>query len=95
MITAANIIGSSAKIALAKPELADCIAVEILKVEKAVYQTDECRNVAIGHAIKSFQRFFDQIKQKEPVIKFIKQHLINSRSGTRKAAEKFVKTYGI
>lgn len=61
MITAANIIGSSAKIALAKPELTEQITREILKVQHAVYQTDECRNVAIGHAIKSFHQFFKNI----------------------------------
>lgn len=93
MIPAANIIGSSAKIALAKPELTEQIAREILKVEHAVYQTDECRNVAIGHAIKSFYQFFDQIKDKEPVIEFIKRQLTNTRGGTKKAAKKFVKKY--
>jgi hypothetical protein len=95
MITAANIIGSSAKIALAKPDLTERITKEILKVEKAIYQTDECRDVAIGHAIKSFQHFFDQIKNKKPVIMFIKKQLDNTRNGTRKAAEKFLRTYGI
>jgi hypothetical protein len=93
MITAANIIGSAAKIALAKPGLTDRITREILKVENAVYQTDECRNVAIGHAIKSFHQFFDRVKDKEPVIEFIKRQRENSRSGTGKAAEKFVKKY--
>jgi len=91
MITAATIIGSSAKIALAKPDLTERITKEILKVEHSIYQTDECRNVAIGHAIKSFHQFFDQIKNKQPVIYFIKRQLENTRSGTRKAAEKFVK----
>jgi len=93
MITASNIIGSSAKIALAKPELTERITREILKVENAVYQTDECRNVAIGHAIKSFQQFFNQIESKEPVIWFINKQLDNCRSGTKKAAEKFMEKY--
>ena len=59
MITAANIIGSSATIARFKPSLIDAITREILKVEKAKYKlkgclSPECRNVAIGHAIDSF-----------------------------------------
>ena len=37
MVTAANIIGSSARIALAKPELTERITREILKVEKGKY----------------------------------------------------------
>jgi hypothetical protein len=93
MITAANIIGSSAKIALAKPELTERIVREILKVEQAAYQTDECRNVAIGHAIKSFHQFFHRVKAKQPVIELVKRQLTNSRAGTKKAAEKFVMRY--
>ncbi|MBU1075039.1 hypothetical protein KJ705_03085, partial [Patescibacteria group bacterium] len=38
MVTAANIVGGAAKIAQAKPKLADRIAKEILKVEKGIYK---------------------------------------------------------
>ena len=91
MVTAANVIGGATKIASAKPYLADRIAMEILKVEDAEYQTIECRNVALGHAIKSFDTFFDHIKSKELVIELIKRQLNNTRNTTRKAAEKFFK----
>ncbi len=80
---------------MVKPELSDKIAQEILKVEKAKYQTAECRNVALGHAIKSFDQFFDQIEDKEPVIKLIKRQLKNTRNATRKKAEKFIKKHMI
>jgi hypothetical protein len=83
MVTAANIIGSSAKIALAKPELTQRITREILKVEKAKYQSrgkpsPECRNVAIGHAIDSFDKFYEQIDDKKSVITFVKRQLKNT-----------------
>ncbi|MBC8186411.1 hypothetical protein H8E88_35465 [candidate division KSB1 bacterium] len=93
LISAANVVRSSGTIALAKPELTERITEEVLKVDDAVYETDECRNIAIGHAIKSFHKFFVQIKNKQPVIDFINRQLENSRSGTKKAAEKFVKKY--
>ncbi len=93
LIPAGNVIKGAAKIALAKPELSDRIAKEILKVEKAKYQTAECRNVAMGHAIKSFDLFFDQIKDKRPVIKLIKKQLKNTRNATRKKAERFLKKW--
>ena len=93
LIPAGNVISSSATIARAKPALTNKITQEILKVEHAVYQTDECRNIAIGHAIKSFHKFFDQIKDKKPVIDFISKQLDNSRPGTKKVAEKFLKKY--
>ena len=91
LITAANVIGGAAKIASAKPHLADRIAKEMLKVENAQYKTTECRNVALGHAIKAFDQFFDQIRDKRPVIAFVRRQLENTRNTTRKKAGAFLK----
>lgn len=95
LIPAGNVIGSAAKIALAKPQLTDKIANEVLKVEKAKYQTTECRNIALGHAIKLFDRFFDQITDKEPVINLVRKQLKNTRNATRKKAEKFLDKHNL
>jgi len=91
LITAANIIKGAAKIALARPELTARIVHALLQVEKAKYQTAECRNIALGQVIKSVNRFLDQINDKEPVIKLVRKQLKNSRTATQKAAEKFLK----
>ncbi len=91
MITAANVIGGAAKIARAKPQLTERIIRELLKVEKAQYKTTECRNVALGHAIKAFDQFFDQIRNQGPVIAFVQRQLENTRNATRKKAEVFLK----
>jgi hypothetical protein len=98
MVTAANIIGSSSKIALARPELTRRITSEILKVEKAEFEmhgepSPECRNVAIGHAIDSFDEFFEQIDNKKDVIAFVKRQLKNPRKQVAKKAERFVKKH--
>jgi hypothetical protein len=93
MITAGNIINGASKIALSKPYLTERITKEILKVEKGKYQTAECRNIAIGHAIKSFGRFFNQVEDKETVLKFIKRQTNNTRNATKKKAEEFLKKY--
>jgi hypothetical protein len=98
MVTAANVIGSSAKIALAKPELTQRIAREILKVDKAKYQmkgvpSPECRNVAIGQAIDSFERFFEQIDDKAKIVAFVKRQLRNTRKQVVKKAERFLRTH--
>jgi hypothetical protein len=66
LIPDGNVIENAAKIALAKPELTDRIVKEILKVEKAKYQTEECRNVALGHAINSFSQFLTRLETKNP-----------------------------
>ena len=100
MITAANIIGNSWKIALEKPHLTEKIVEEILKVEKSSYEnkgmpSPECRNVAFGHAIKSLDLFYDKIKNRGPVITFIKNQLNNTRAPVSRSAEKFLKKHGI
>jgi hypothetical protein len=93
LIGAANAIGAAAKIALGKPHLAERIAKQILAVERASYATAECRNVAIGHAIKSFDQFFPLVKNKRPVLEFVKRQLANTRPATRKKAERFLKEW--
>ncbi|MHC4565577.1 MAG: hypothetical protein ACYTE3_07425 [Planctomycetota bacterium] len=50
----------------------------------------ECRNVALGHTIKSFDQFFDQIEDKKPVLRLVKKQLKNTRNATRKKAERFL-----
>jgi hypothetical protein len=93
MITAANIIGNSSKIASVKPYLTEKIVIELLKVETAEYQTTECRNIALGHFIVSVDQFFDQIKDKKPLVDLIKKQLNNTRNATKKKAMQFVKKY--
>jgi len=100
MITAANIIGNSWKIASAKPELTDQITHEILKVEKSKYEikgqlSPECNNVVCGHAIDTLEKIYDKIKDKKPVIDFIKRQLENTRRPVAKKAERFLNKYKI
>ncbi|KPK76258.1 MAG: hypothetical protein AMJ79_07395 [Phycisphaerae bacterium SM23_30] len=93
LITAANVIGGAAKIARVQPRLTEKIAQEILKVEKAKYKTAECRRVALGQTINTFDEIFVKIKNKEPVIKLVKKQLKNPRPSTRKKAENFLKKH--
>jgi hypothetical protein len=93
MITAANVIGGAGKIARAKPHLADRIARFVLQVETANYQTDECRNVASGHAIESLDLFFEHLKQPQPVIEFVKRQLNNRRNAVKRKAARFLKKH--
>ena len=99
MVTAANIIGSSVTIARAKPALTDAIQREILKVEKAKFLlkgkvSPECRNVAIGHAIDSFDKLYDRMAGKAEVVRFVKRQLWNSRQQVVRKAEQFLRRHG-
>jgi hypothetical protein len=92
MITAANVIQGCARIAQAKPYLADRIAAEILKVAKAHYQTTECRNVAIGHAILALGSILPLLRNPAPAVLFVRRQTRNHRPATRKKAEQFLKS---
>jgi hypothetical protein len=93
MITAANVIGGAAMIAVAKPYLAERIAKALIKVEHATYDTDECRNVALGQVLDAFELFFDKIKNKQPVIDLVTKQLDNPRNSVRKRSEKLLKKW--
>jgi hypothetical protein len=93
MVTVANVVGNSGKIALAKPYLIQKITNELLKVESistTPHLTEECKRVIAEHAIKSFALFFDKIEQKEKVISFVERHLNSPRKTLRKTAEEFL-----
>jgi len=93
MIGAANVIQAAAVIAAAQPRLADALAAGILTVDRAKYETEECRNVAIGHAIQSLDRFFELIPRQRAVVSFVRRQLDNPRPATRRKAEKFLKKW--
>jgi hypothetical protein len=95
LVPAACIITCAARIALAKPALTARIARELLRVEKAKYATAECRNVALGHAIESFDLFYNQIENQAPVARLIRRQLRNRRPATSKKAEAFLKKHGL
>jgi HEAT repeat protein len=93
MIAAANAIAGAAEIAAAKPQLAGRIARAIFDVQRAVYQTDECRNIAIGHAIVALGRFYEFVPDKAAVVAFVRDQQQNSRSGTRTKAQTFLRNF--
>jgi hypothetical protein len=93
LVTAANVIAASAKIALAKPHLVGRITKRLLSVQKAKYGTAECRKVALGHTVRAFDVFYDLIGEKEPVLKLVRSQTRSSRGGTRKAAQRFLRKH--
>lgn len=94
MITANNVIGGAGRIALAKPHLADRIARALLQVEIANYQTAECRNVSLGCAIDALGQAFENLREPQPIIEFVKHQLRNSRNAVRKKAARFLERHG-
>jgi hypothetical protein len=99
MITAANIIGNSWKIAFSKPHLVKKITAEILKAENTNYRSKgeispECNKIVCGYAIDSCDKFYDKISDQKPVVEFVKRQLSNTRKAVARKAEKFLRKHG-
>jgi len=93
MVTVANVVGHSGKIALNKSYLIPKITKELLKVERlktTPHLTDECKKVITEKAIHSFDMFFSQIKNKEEVLSFVKKHTGSSRKTLKTTSEEFL-----
>ena len=83
-----------------KARISRKITQEILKAEKTRYEnkvelSPECNNVVCGHAIDSLEKFYDEIKDKKPVVCFIKRQVNNNRKPVAKKAKKFLSKYKI
>jgi len=98
MVTVANVVGNSAKIALAKPYLVQRITSELLKVENTSttpHLTEECKRVIAEKAIESFDLFFDRIEAKDKVISFVKRYQNSSRRSLKVKAVSFLKKWAV
>jgi len=90
LITAAHAISALTDIAVAKPEYQRKITEELLKVENYIYDTVECRNIALGKVILAISRYSEQLEDKA-VIEFLLRQTKNTRNATKKKAEQFLK----
>ena len=91
LISAANAIRGSAIIGVAQPHLVKRIVTRIMRVERAEYATPECRNVAIGHALKALEELVDLLPDRRTVRLFAARQLGNRRPATSAKARKFLK----
>jgi hypothetical protein len=66
------------------------VVAEVLKVERARYQTPECRNVAIGHAVLALGAIFPLLRHPAPALRFVKKQIKNPRPATRSKAAQFL-----
>lgn len=93
MVTVANIVGHSGKIALAKPHLISKITNKLLSVENlktTPHLTPECKNVIAEQAITTFNMFYDRIDNKKDVITFVEKQLNSSRKTLKIKANEFL-----
>jgi hypothetical protein len=91
LITANNATMALTGIAIAKPQYQRQITEELLKVEHYEYDTDECRNIAMGKVIEAIGSYSSQLQDKKAVVEFAQRQAQNTRNSTRKKAERFLK----
>jgi hypothetical protein len=98
MITAANIVGSAARIACGRPELAHRIVALLLGVDTGQYVhhgkvSEECRRVVCGHAIDALEAMVDLIDDREAVEGFVRRQLESPRVQVRAKATRFLRRH--
>jgi len=96
LVTVANAVGNSGKIALAKPYLIPRITEKLLTVENVAltpHLTEECKRVITEQAVETFDLFFDKVTQKVKVFAFVERQLNSSRKTLKLKAENFLKKW--
>jgi len=98
MVTVANVVENSAKIASAKPYLIPEITKRLLKVENiptTPHITEECKRIIAEKTIQSLSTFFDKVEaeQKKEVFTFAEKHLYSPRKTLRKEVDAFTKKW--
>ncbi|MFZ4545066.1 MAG: hypothetical protein ACOYOA_13510 [Saprospiraceae bacterium] len=91
LITCNHAIFALGKIAEKKPEQRKEIIDEFLKIQNDMFDTLECKNIAIGKVIDAIKPFSTEIRNNEKVINFIEAATTNDRISTKKKATQLLK----
>ncbi len=91
LITANHAIAALSHIALVKPEYQSKITRELLEVEHCNYDTEECRNIAIGKVIQGISSYFKYTDHNDQALEFVTRHMNNARPATSKKAQRILK----
>jgi len=86
MVSAANAIRGAGQIARCRPDLLDRIIPAILEVERATYETPECRNVAIGQALDALSELGPSVCRRPEAAGFIRRQRANTRAAVARCA---------
>lgn len=95
LITANHAIAALGQIALSKPTCRDRVVQDLLNVERVVYETDECHNIALGKVVDAFESLSIAMAPGDAVLAFVERQTSNSRPATRKKAERYLKKHRI
>ena len=88
LISAANTIQGAGQIACSRSDLLDRIIPAILAVERATYETPECRNVAIGQVLDALWEIGPSTCRRTDAAAFIRRQRANTRTAVARRAER-------
>lgn len=96
MVSACNVIGSSAFIAASRPDLTDRIVDHVLRVADAHYlhkgePSPACQWIACGEAITFFGKVYDNTCAQDAIQSFVASQNENPRPKAMKAIRRFLK----
>jgi hypothetical protein len=87
LVTAANILGSSGRIARRRPDMAELITQELLNADRIPLPTPECREVARGKVLAAFTDYFEILKRNRAADDFIARCTQSHRASVKKQAK--------
>jgi hypothetical protein len=90
LITANHAIDALARIGASRPLLSGRIAEELLRIESLPFESDECRNIAIGKVVMALESLCEARAPEPSVIDFAERQTRNTRNATKKKAEKLL-----
>lgn len=94
MITAGHVVANIWKLGVNNIFPADDIVKKILHCNNSNISS-ECKNILAGHIIDSFPKIYDMLSamRKKQVKAYAEKHLKNTRTGTKKKAKLFLKSF--
>ncbi len=91
LVTAANILENSGRIARKRPDIAEMITQELLNVDRIPLPTPECREVARGKVLTAFGEYTDILKRNRAANDFMIRCTSSRRPAVKKQAEALVR----
>ena len=64
---------------------------ELISISDDEFETNECKNIAIGKVLEAIRPFVSDLKYNSSVISFIENATKSERSSTKKKAEQLLK----
>lgn len=93
LIAANHATSSLGKIGRAFPKQREKITSQLLAIEHALFETDECRNIAIGKCIQAMNMFLNHDRVPKKVLEFARRQTGNGRRATAEKAKTFLRRF--